>query len=374
MTRPARLSGILFSLGGGHAVVGRGAAAEIPLDDGYVSRAHALLTRTPEGYVVEDLASAGGTMVNGERLTGQRRLHHGDVLRFGPNVEARFEQLADVDETVVLPADSNATMNLPVLADPDLTLPVAPVAPVAPAAPAAPVAVPAPDPSPVPAATPARTAALSPVPRMPTVSYHQQVMVERDKALRRAARTRRRAAWLVIAGLLLLLAGGGTYGWVLLRYYTKVDPVTGAHPHTLRLFGDPVNGIAVGKIAFGVAVGGLALLMMGIVLRIVAGSRRRRARDLLVPMSAVSVPHPSPSPGQAPYGQAPYSQAPYDQAAYGQPPYDQAAYGQPQPGPPVPPPTYPPVPPPTYPPVSPPTYPPMTPIEPYPPRPGWPRL
>ncbi|MGZ6870154.1 MAG: hypothetical protein ACXVHI_07615, partial [Frankiaceae bacterium] len=186
-----------------------------------------------------------------------------------------------------------------------------------------------------------------------TVSYHQQVMVERDKALRRAARTRRRAAWLVITGLILLLAGGGTYGWVLLRYYTTVDPITGAHPHTLRLFGDPVNGIAVGKIAFGVAVGGLALLMMGIVLRIVAGSRRRRARDLLVPMSAVSVPHPSPSPGQAPYRQVPYSQAPYSQA-----PDDQAAYGQPQPGPPVPPPTYPP----------------MTPIEPYPPRPDWPRL
>ena len=113
---------------------------------------------------------------------------------------------------------------------------------------------------------------MPPAAPLSSAAYHQQVMVERDKALRRAARTRRRAAWLMVTGLILLLAGGATYGWILLRYYTKVDPVTGEHPHTLRLFGDPVNGIAVGKIAFGVAVGGLALLMVGIILRIVAGT------------------------------------------------------------------------------------------------------
>ena len=98
---------MLFSLGGGQAVLGRGAAADIPLDDGYVSRAHALLRGTHEGYVVEDLGSSGGTMVNGKRLTGPHRLRGDDMLRFGPIVEARFEQLVDVDETIVLPADSD---------------------------------------------------------------------------------------------------------------------------------------------------------------------------------------------------------------------------------------------------------------------------
>ena len=331
MTCPERLAGMLFPLRGGQVMLGRGAAADIPLDDGYVSRAHAVLRGTQTGYIIEDLGSSGGTTVNGRRLTGPHQLRHHDVLRFGPFVEARFEQLVDVDQTIVLPAASDSTMQL-AAADVDATRPVGPVPP--PATPPAKSAVafaPPPPPSEMP--TSAAAALNTPAP-LSAATYHQQVMVERDKALRRAARTRRRAGWLMVAGLILLLAGGATYGWILLRYYTKVDPVTGEHPQTLRLFGDPVNGIPVGKIAFGVAVGGLALLLVGILLRIVAAGRRRRARNLLVPLSAAPGGHTAPPPAPVPttptpYGQPPYGQPPYGQPPYGQPPYGRPLHGQP---------------------------------------------
>ena len=354
ITRPERLAGVLFPLGGGQVVLGRGAAADISLDDGYVSRAHALLRGTHAGYVVEDLGSSGGTSVNGKRLTGPHQLRGNDMLRLGPFFEARFEQLVDVDQTIVLPADSDLTIQFPAPADVDVTRPLRPVAPSA-APPSGAVAfVPPPPPSEAPYLAPTSvspapsvaatvsasaveppTTALSPVPPaapLSSAAYHRQVMVERDRALHRATRAKRRAGWLMVSGLTLLLAGGATYGWILLRYYTKVDPVTGEHPHTLRVFGDPVNGVPVGKIAFGVTVGGLALLVVGIILRIVAAGRRRRARRLLVPLSAWPGSYPAPPPVYPPAAQAP-------------------------PGAPLPP-----------------AYPPMTPMTPYPPRPGWPRL
>jgi hypothetical protein len=395
---------MLFPLRGGQVTLGRGTGAEIPLDDGYVSRAHALLRGTQEGYVLEDLGSSGGTTVNGRRLTGPHRLRHHDLLRFGPFVEARFEQLVDVDQTIVLPADSDATMLLTAPADVEVTRPVGTVPPpVPPPAEPAVASPPPPPPSEVPTSeAPVRkttepppteppttalppvppvrptaawppeppTTALPPVPPADPISaaYHHQVTVERDKAMRRAARTKRRAGWLMVAGLILLLAGGATYGWILLRYYTKVVPDTGRHPDTLRLFGDPVNGVPVGKIAFGVAIGGLVLLLVGIIVRIVAARRRRRARDLLVPFSAAPAPNP-PSPAPRP-ARAATAGLPHGQPPPAQPP--QSGYGQAGPAQPVTPPEQGQAQP--HAPLPLPTYPPMTPMEPYPPRPGWPRL
>jgi pSer/pThr/pTyr-binding forkhead associated (FHA) protein len=73
----------LFELRAELVRIGRGHAADVCLDDGTVSRRHALLLTRPNGTVeVIDEHSAAGTFVCGERVQRQV-LHHGDVLRIG---------------------------------------------------------------------------------------------------------------------------------------------------------------------------------------------------------------------------------------------------------------------------------------------------
>jgi predicted ATPase len=54
--------------------------------DADVSRRHAHITRTPNGWVLADDSSRNGSYVNGERVTDQSALNDGDVLRFGDTV------------------------------------------------------------------------------------------------------------------------------------------------------------------------------------------------------------------------------------------------------------------------------------------------
>ena len=50
------------------AVVGRRPDADIRVDHELVSRSHAVVRRTPTGWVLEDLESSNGTFVDGQRV------------------------------------------------------------------------------------------------------------------------------------------------------------------------------------------------------------------------------------------------------------------------------------------------------------------
>ncbi|MCZ6711138.1 MAG: FHA domain-containing protein [Gammaproteobacteria bacterium] len=63
-------------------VIGRGEDSDLLLLDDHVSRSHARLLRDCEVVWLQDLDSANGTFVNGERLAGGCRLYHGDYLAF----------------------------------------------------------------------------------------------------------------------------------------------------------------------------------------------------------------------------------------------------------------------------------------------------
>lgn len=68
---------------------------DLGLDGGYdsgVSRRHAIISAQNGGFVLEDLASANGTFVNGQRLQAEAStpIRHGDELKFGTLI-LRFE-------------------------------------------------------------------------------------------------------------------------------------------------------------------------------------------------------------------------------------------------------------------------------------------
>jgi serine protease Do len=57
--------------------------ADIVLDDGEVSRRHAVVRRVDGAIEISDANSANGTFVNGSRIDGTSRLADGDVVRLG---------------------------------------------------------------------------------------------------------------------------------------------------------------------------------------------------------------------------------------------------------------------------------------------------
>jgi pSer/pThr/pTyr-binding forkhead associated (FHA) protein len=72
--------------------VGRSEDNDLPLDgDEYASAHHARFEPRRDGVYVEDIGSTNGTFVNGIRLTTNRRLVPGDVVRIG-ETDLRFER------------------------------------------------------------------------------------------------------------------------------------------------------------------------------------------------------------------------------------------------------------------------------------------
>ncbi|HUS27954.1 MAG TPA: sigma 54-interacting transcriptional regulator [Kofleriaceae bacterium] len=74
-------SSSMFSLpAAGDVTIGRGEGATLRLSDTSVSRMHAQVTMAAGEARICDLESQNGTLVNGERITGTRRLFTGDTI------------------------------------------------------------------------------------------------------------------------------------------------------------------------------------------------------------------------------------------------------------------------------------------------------
>ena len=106
--------GAAFDLTKEVTLLGRDVTNDIPLGDPEVSRQHARLTRTPGGYVLEDLGSTNGSFVNGERLVAPRVLASGDLLGMGENVTLSFEGASpETAETLMGAAEQHGAAPTP---------------------------------------------------------------------------------------------------------------------------------------------------------------------------------------------------------------------------------------------------------------------
>lgn len=75
--------GSVHLLAGEEKSVGRDAGADISLSsESSVSRSHAKLVPSGDGYVLEDLGSSNGTYVNGSKISAPTQLRRGDTVQF----------------------------------------------------------------------------------------------------------------------------------------------------------------------------------------------------------------------------------------------------------------------------------------------------
>ena len=79
-----RAAPLQFPRGDGNLFsIGRDASCDLLIADMTVSRVHARLERTPDGWLLTDLASTNGTRVNGWRVRGRVPVRAGDLVSFG---------------------------------------------------------------------------------------------------------------------------------------------------------------------------------------------------------------------------------------------------------------------------------------------------
>ena len=90
--------GEMYRLEASETVLGRSPTAQVRFNDDGVSRRHARSFEQSGEVMIEDLQSANGTLVNGERIE-KRALKDGDKIQLGPNTVLKFTYHDELDET-----------------------------------------------------------------------------------------------------------------------------------------------------------------------------------------------------------------------------------------------------------------------------------
>jgi steroid delta-isomerase-like uncharacterized protein len=99
--------GQVIDLKADEVTLGRERSNVLTINDKGLSRFHARLTKTDEGYTLEDLGSTNGTFVNGKVIISPKPLENGDQIGLGENVTLEFRKVnSKSDATEVLPSRS----------------------------------------------------------------------------------------------------------------------------------------------------------------------------------------------------------------------------------------------------------------------------
>jgi len=85
--------------------IGRHSDNDIVLDDPHISRHHAQLRSINQRFVIFDVGSYGGLLLNGKKIT-KATLHAGDVIRLGVTSLIYIQDSTGETPTTALPVDS----------------------------------------------------------------------------------------------------------------------------------------------------------------------------------------------------------------------------------------------------------------------------
>lgn len=83
----------------GSAWLGRDAESDLVLLDEGVSRRHARVERREDAWLVMDVGSRNGTLLNGDPLSGVKRLKNGDLLKLG-SVIVKYLSGSDLESSL----------------------------------------------------------------------------------------------------------------------------------------------------------------------------------------------------------------------------------------------------------------------------------
>lgn len=262
---PGDQRGRQFDLSREHLLVGRGDQCDLHFDDPFVSRTHAQFERHGQAYYVRDMGSSSGTFVNGVATAEARELRHGDLIRFA-DVEVRF---------VVAGEQQAYPSSPPAQAYPSFP-PAQAYPPGSPAGPAAP-----PPGSPVSFGIGQQRDGV-----FHNVGRDQYVMQQRESFLGHVAATRTKARWLIWLGFGLTVVGTAMFASGVFGFITSITDAmkNDTEPEIVSPFGGDVGGFPAGIIGWALAAAGSFLIVLGIVLHVVAASRRKRVdRDFPLP-------------------------------------------------------------------------------------------
>lgn len=92
-------------------LIGSAPESDIVVDQPMVSSSHCRLTKSSDGFLLEDLGSTNGTFLNGEKITGIRRVSPTDSITLG--TKATLPWPAEATEAAAAPAPSMPTPGIP---------------------------------------------------------------------------------------------------------------------------------------------------------------------------------------------------------------------------------------------------------------------
>ena len=99
---PAQGDAFSHDVSGDEIVIGRSMKSDLSVTDRFLSRQHARLYRTDEGWMIEDLGSRNGTFVNGVRVESPTKIAPGDVIAMSASI-VKVAELGDPAPTAGRP-------------------------------------------------------------------------------------------------------------------------------------------------------------------------------------------------------------------------------------------------------------------------------
>jgi len=95
--------GEVYPLEEDEIIIGRGEENGIVLNIPEVSRTHAVLSKSEQGYMIKDLGSTNGTFVDKKKVGGKFLLKPGDTIMLGDAIYMTYQADTDPEETLVAP-------------------------------------------------------------------------------------------------------------------------------------------------------------------------------------------------------------------------------------------------------------------------------